>query len=131
MTRNDYAAAYQAGFDGTVRFLISQHFSPQAAEELAQDAWTRGWDSLSQLPNDTMIRSWINFIALNLARQRSQPRPIEVSAEAPPMVAISSEAQTPAKAAKHSDDKKRAPRRTVLADRETRRRRHRVARAHR
>lgn len=68
MTREKYGQAYQRGFDLTVRFLISRGVSRDLASDVAQSAWTKGWERLSQLRNDSMVTTWVNAIAMNVHR---------------------------------------------------------------
>ena len=49
LTREDYALAYKDGYSKTVRFLASTGAPMELAEEVAQAAWARGWERLSQL----------------------------------------------------------------------------------
>lgn len=69
MTRNDYALAYSRSFSQTVNFLISRGATRDCAEEAAQAAWTRGWERLHQLRNQSLLTTWINTIAFNCFRQ--------------------------------------------------------------
>jgi DNA-directed RNA polymerase specialized sigma24 family protein len=69
MTRIAYGQAYQAGFDRTIRFLISRGAARDGAQEAAQAAWTRGWERLHQLRSDDMLITWVNTIALNMYRR--------------------------------------------------------------
>jgi DNA-directed RNA polymerase specialized sigma24 family protein len=69
MTRENYGAAYQSGFEGTARFLASRGVTGDHAKELAQAAWARGWEQLSQLRDDRTVTSWVNTIALNFYRR--------------------------------------------------------------
>lgn len=68
MTSDEYGAAYQNGYEPTVRFLVSRGLSRADAEEMAQEAWAKGWERLWQLRQPQMVRSWINSIALNIHR---------------------------------------------------------------
>jgi DNA-directed RNA polymerase specialized sigma24 family protein len=68
MTSNSYGQAYQAGFERTVRFLISRGARGDRAQEAAQAAWVRGWERLNQLRNDDLVLTWVNAIALNCYR---------------------------------------------------------------
>jgi len=68
MNSNSYGLAYQAGFDRTVRFLISRGACGEKAQEAAQAAWVRGWERLTQLRNDDLVLTWVNTIALNCYR---------------------------------------------------------------
>src|SRR5271170_2056642 len=69
MTRENYGDAYQRGFKCTVRFLVSRGVLRDNANELAQAAWARGWEQLSQLRDETTVTAWINTIALNSYRR--------------------------------------------------------------
>lgn len=68
MTDHAYGEAYRAGFDRTVRFLLSRGAACDGAIEAAQAAWVRGWERLHQLRDDRMLLTWVNTIALNLYR---------------------------------------------------------------
>jgi len=68
LTRDDYARAYQDGYNKTVRFLASTGAPLDLAEEVAQAAWVRGWERLSQLRHVQALTFWINSIAKNLLR---------------------------------------------------------------
>ena len=68
MTRDEYGAAYQKGYQLTVRFLVSRGSTRDDAEEAAQDAWAKGWERLWQLRNSRMVLTWVNTIALNVRR---------------------------------------------------------------
>ena len=86
MTSSDYGQAYQTGFKRTVRFLISKGVIRELAEEVAQAAWTRGWERLAQLRNELSVSTWVNMIAFNLYRRgtysdrRQQPL-VDISCE--------------------------------------------------
>jgi RNA polymerase sigma-70 factor, ECF subfamily len=71
MTRSDYGRAYEKGFDPTVRFLVAKGIPHDAAEEIAQAAWTRGWERINQLRDEDIVRTWVNTIALNMYRRGS------------------------------------------------------------
>ncbi len=68
LTREDYALAYQEGFNKTVRFLAANGAPMELAEEVAQAAWARGWERLGQLRHVQALSFWINSIAKNLLR---------------------------------------------------------------
>jgi RNA polymerase sigma factor (sigma-70 family) len=69
MTRDQYGQAYQRGFEGTVRFLLSRGCSSRDwAREIAQGAWVRGWERLYQLRDESTVVTWVNTIALNAHR---------------------------------------------------------------
>ena len=70
MTREEYGQAYERGFDLTVRFLLSRGAYPNdRAADIAQAAWTRGWEKRSQLRNSLLVVTWVNTIALNTFRR--------------------------------------------------------------
>ena len=68
MTRDEYGQAYQRGYNLTVRLLLSRGAQRDRAREVAQAAWARGWERLSQLRNDQLVITWVNTIALNVYR---------------------------------------------------------------
>lgn len=70
--RFNFAAAYEHGYRMTQRFLISRGAPPDAAEEVAQAAWAKGWECRSQLHNPTLLGAWVNSIAKNLLRNRAR-----------------------------------------------------------
>jgi RNA polymerase sigma factor (sigma-70 family) len=67
-TQEQFAAAYRLGFSRTVRFLQSNGVQVELAEEIAQAAWSRGWECRAQLKNHAAIGVWVNSIAKNLLR---------------------------------------------------------------
>lgn len=69
MTKENYAQAYQRGFDYTVRLLVARGAQGDTAREAAQAAWVRGWERLAQLRNESMVNAWVNTIALNFLRR--------------------------------------------------------------
>ena len=69
MTREEYGDIYQTGRERTIRFLLSRGAAPGLAPDIAQSAWLRGWERLSQLRDPQMIVTWINSIALNQYRR--------------------------------------------------------------
>ncbi len=77
MTREEYGAAYQKGFNLTVRFLVSRGLSYDAAQETAQAAWTKGWERLAQLRDSNMVLTWMNSIALNIHRSYIRREPLQ------------------------------------------------------
>jgi RNA polymerase sigma factor (sigma-70 family) len=68
MNTEGYGQAYQRGFDLTVRFLLSRGVQRDSAREVAQAAWVRAWERLSQLRDDSLVVTWVNTIALNVYR---------------------------------------------------------------
>ena len=69
MTRTTYETAYREGFTLTLNLLLSRGACRDAAEEVAQAAWTRGWERLDQLLNDDLLKTWVNTIAINFYRR--------------------------------------------------------------
>jgi len=69
MTGEEFGNIYQMGHKRTVRFLLSKGASSAAAADIAQSAWLRGWERLSQLRDPKMLLTWINTIALNEFRR--------------------------------------------------------------
>ena len=45
------------------------------ARDIAQAAWAKGWERLSQLRNESMVITWVNAIAMHVHRSvlRSEP----------------------------------------------------------
>lgn len=68
MTRDEYGAAYEQDFERTVRFLKLHGASGSWPEEIAQAAWVKGWERLSQLRSAGMVLMWVNSIARNIWR---------------------------------------------------------------
>ena len=68
MTATQFGIAYTEYFDHTVRFLASKGLPESEAREMAQAAWTRGWERRHQLRDPKMILTWMNSIAFNLFR---------------------------------------------------------------
>ena len=69
MTKEAYEQAYRDGRNYTLRFLLSRGVAHESAEDIAQTAWLRGWERLSQLRNEELVLVWVNTIALNLYRR--------------------------------------------------------------
>ncbi len=70
LTTDDFANAYSESFLKTRRFLISRGIADATAEEVAQAAWSKGWERRSQLRERDKVGQWINTIALNLLRNQ-------------------------------------------------------------
>jgi DNA-directed RNA polymerase specialized sigma24 family protein len=68
MTAEVYGQAYQRGFDGTIRLLLSRGAQSECAREAAQAAWAKGWERINQLRNESLLTTWVNTIALNCYR---------------------------------------------------------------
>jgi DNA-directed RNA polymerase specialized sigma24 family protein len=75
MTRDEFGAAYQSSFRNTVGFLLARGLSADAAHEIAQAAWARGWERLSQLRDSRTLVMWLNRVALNLYRTSLRGEP--------------------------------------------------------
>jgi hypothetical protein len=67
MTPTEYGQAYQVGFASTVRLLVARGVEASQAEELAQEAWARGWEKTLQGTQPLLIRTWINITAIHLS----------------------------------------------------------------
>lgn len=65
-----YSRAYESGFSRTIRALRRKGLSFEDAQELAQAAWSRGWERLAQLRDPDQIEAWIKTIAFNMLRDR-------------------------------------------------------------
>lgn len=63
MTEAEFGAAYSKGFQRTVRFLRSRGANEDMAEEIAQAAWSRGWERINQLRTREALEFWIASIA--------------------------------------------------------------------
>lgn len=70
MDGENFADAFEKGFVGTRRFLLSRGAGADDAEEIAQAAWARGWEYRQQLRDPELIGFWVNSIARNLFRAR-------------------------------------------------------------
>lgn len=72
LSEEEFGNAYVSGFCLTSRFLQSQGLLQELAEEIAQDAWCRGWARRSELREHRAVVYWINTIALNLMYRHFQ-----------------------------------------------------------
>src|SRR5712692_963594 len=68
ISREEFGCAYERWFHLTVRFLTAKGLSRDAAIEIAQAAWTRGWECRGQLRDSAFLLTWVNSIALNAYR---------------------------------------------------------------
>lgn len=68
MTRDQYGKAYEAGISQTIRYLIPRGVNRCDAEDVAQQAWLRGWERLSQLRDDARLLEWVQTIGRNTLR---------------------------------------------------------------
>jgi RNA polymerase sigma factor (sigma-70 family) len=66
----NFSQAYLQGIQRTINFLLSRGVPHDMAPDIAQSAWTRGWERLEQLRDESTILAWINTIALNQFRRR-------------------------------------------------------------
>ena len=76
MAPADFAAAYTKGLRQTVRFLMSKGVNSDTAEEVAQDAWGKGWVRRASLLKPSAVIPWVNSIALNIFRGRIRRQPV-------------------------------------------------------
>ena len=70
MECTEYGQAFESGFGATRRLLLSRGADIDAAEEIAQAAWARGWEYREQLRDPDLVGYWVNSIARNLYRAR-------------------------------------------------------------
>ena len=70
MTQEDFGKAFRQGYNITLRFLLSRGARTDAAEEIAQAAWAKGWECRGQLQRPHMIGAWVNSIAKNMLKNR-------------------------------------------------------------
>jgi RNA polymerase sigma factor (sigma-70 family) len=68
VTATQFGTAYTEGFDHTIRFLASKGLPETEAREIAQAAWTRGFERRHQLRDPKIVLTWVNSIAFNLFR---------------------------------------------------------------
>src|ERR1022692_3085788 len=67
MTAQEFGEAYQNdGYKHTVRYLQRIGAGDADANELAQEAWTRGWERIWQLRDERYVVHWVNTIARRL-----------------------------------------------------------------
>jgi RNA polymerase sigma factor (sigma-70 family) len=66
---SDFGSTFLSGFERTVRFLQSLGARRELAEEIAQAAWTRGWERRDQLRKESSIVAWVNSIAKNILKE--------------------------------------------------------------
>jgi RNA polymerase sigma factor (sigma-70 family) len=69
MNATHFSQAYRQGLQRTINFLLSRGVPHDMAPDIAQSAWTRGWERLGQLRDESTILAWINTIALNQFRR--------------------------------------------------------------
>jgi RNA polymerase sigma factor (sigma-70 family) len=74
MTRADFGTAYEANYANTVRGLIARGLHRDDAMEIAQYAWAKGWERLSQLRDDNKIGAWVWMIAVHQANDLIEKR---------------------------------------------------------
>lgn len=78
----DFEAAYQKYFPRTVNHLAKLGAQRETAEELAQSAWSRGWEYRHQLRDRASIHGWVTGIARNLFFESfRRKRPMETLKE--------------------------------------------------
>lgn len=66
ITREQFEEAYIVSFPRTVSFLTLRGANREAAEDLAQAAWARGWECRAQLRDPSLVTCWVGSIARNL-----------------------------------------------------------------
>ena len=90
--RDQYGKAFELGYQRTVRALTARGIRYQDALELAQAAWVRAWERLSQLRDSCKIIPYVTTIAVRMARDefRSRERFRQLNAEDHPIVGDSS-----------------------------------------
>lgn len=62
----DFEVAYTKHFPRTVNHLAKLGAPRDTAEEIAQSAWSRGWEYRHQLRDHNAIHGWVTGIARNL-----------------------------------------------------------------
>ena len=70
MTREIYGITYELYFIKTANYLVRRGIPPDQAEELAQDAWVRGWEITSRLKDPGEIHPIIKRIALYYTQEK-------------------------------------------------------------
>jgi len=78
--RRRFRHRLHSAFPFTTKFLQSRGVQTEAAPDLAQAAWVRGWECRRQLRSDSALRTWVNTVAWNLFR--------EVTNQTPPTIAL-------------------------------------------
>ena len=80
-----FSKAYRTGFAATVRFLMSRGARHDEAEEIAQSAWTRGWEARVQVSSPSSVVPWVNTIALRaMCKERRRGQRVEPCPADPP-----------------------------------------------
>lgn len=74
MTEQQFALAFEKGFNRTIQFLMSEGVPAEYAEEAAQAGWVKGWERRHQLRDSEKIGSWVNRISLNVFRHSLRRR---------------------------------------------------------
>jgi RNA polymerase sigma-70 factor (ECF subfamily) len=107
--QDQFAAAYRLGFSRTVRFLQSSGVQHELAEEIAQAAWSRGWECRAQLKNPAAVGIWVNSIAKNLLRVDYRRRKtVEELTEDSATINASTDSTALAELLSHCNDEDRA-----------------------
>jgi DNA-directed RNA polymerase specialized sigma24 family protein len=76
MSREEFTAKYERGFSSTWKFLESRCVPAEQAYEIAQAAWTRGWECRLQLRDETVLETWVNAIAWNCFLNQKRRAPL-------------------------------------------------------
>jgi len=75
MTPQKFGEAFQnGGYQPTVRFLQKRGVDKDQAIEIAQAAWTKGWERISQLRDDNLLVEWVNTLPATHLRRASAMR---------------------------------------------------------
>ncbi len=77
VTDQCFSKAYETGLRRTISFLQSRGVERDAAADVGQWAWIRGWERLELLRDDSVVLSWINAIAWNRYRYIARSRHLE------------------------------------------------------
>jgi RNA polymerase sigma-70 factor (ECF subfamily) len=67
ITAESYGQRFaDGGYKKTVRHLLALGANWDFAHEIAEAAWTRGWERMSLLRDEKLLQAWVNRIARNL-----------------------------------------------------------------
>jgi len=81
MTSEEYGLEYKKGLIRTTHFLVNYtRLSSDTAEEIAQEAWVKGWEHLGQFRDESSVLTWVNRIAVRiyLSIIRKEPEFVEI-----------------------------------------------------
>lgn len=82
LTRQAFGDAFEnGGYKRTVRLLQRSGVNHDEATEIAQTAWVKGWECISQLREERFVVEWINTTAYReLATRFRKPRFADLAA---------------------------------------------------